>query len=91
MAVRRKFDLTYHCGLHARPSTALAGMVKRYNAKVKVINSRGETAHADSVIEVLSLGVQPGSVEFEAEGKDAEQVMEAISGWINKLNTENMW
>jgi phosphotransferase system HPr (HPr) family protein len=86
----KKFDLTYKCGMHARPCAALLTLVKPFNAKVIVINSRGQRANASSIIEMLSLGAI-GEITFEVEGKDEEKAIETIAGFIHKLNTDNSW
>ena len=52
----------------------------------------GGKAHVDSVLEMLSLGVQSGSeVIFEAEGGDAEKVLQEIENFIHTLNTKEHW
>lgn len=88
--MKKTFNLTYACGLHARPSAHLSKLVKEFDAKV-IVERQGRKAHADSVIEVLSLGVQAGEVTFEAEGKDAEKAMVAIENFIKTLNENNHW
>lgn len=88
--MKKIFNLTYAQGLHARPSTVLVQLVKRFDAEVNVIH-RNKKASADSIIEVLSLGVQSGEISFEATGKDAEKVLEEIEKFINKLNTDHNW
>jgi len=82
--VVKTFNLTYSCGLHARPCTTLAKILKNFDAKVTI----NDQVDAGSVLQVLSLGVQPGLVAFKAEGKDEEVVMEAIADFIDKLNKE---
>lgn len=88
--MKKTFNLTYACGLHARPSTHLAKLVKEFDAKV-IVERQGRKAHADSIIEVLSLGVQAGEVTFETEGNDAEKAMSAIENFIKTLNENNHW
>jgi phosphotransferase system HPr (HPr) family protein len=88
--MKKSFNLTYTCGLHARPSAALVQLVKGFDAEVTVVYNNGR-AHADSIIDVLSLGVHSGEVSFEATGNDAEKVLEEIGKFIHKLNTDHNW
>ncbi|MCK9458437.1 MAG: HPr family phosphocarrier protein [Proteobacteria bacterium] len=83
--------LTYPCGLHARPCTALAALIKPFSAKVILVHN-GERAHVSSVLEMLSMGIQSGSeIIFEAEGNDAEKVLQEIGNFIHTLNTKEHW
>jgi phosphotransferase system HPr (HPr) family protein len=88
--MRKTFNLTYACGIHARPSASLVSLVKKFDAKVHVIKD-SQKANARSILEVLSMGIQPGEVTFESEGKDAEEVMEEIEKFIHILSTEHHW
>lgn len=88
--MKRTFVMTYPSGMHARPSTALYHLLKNFDCKIW-INHRNERVDAKNVIGVLSLGVQPGNVEFEAEGTEAETALNAVGDFIHTLNTEHHW
>jgi phosphocarrier protein len=89
--MRQTFPFTYACGLHARPCTALVALIKPFAAKV-MLYYNDEKANANSVIEMLSMGAQGGGeLTFEAEGKDAEKVLEKIAEFIDTLNTKEHW
>ena len=83
-------SLTYPQGLHARPSTALFHLLKNFKCKIWLIH-KGERVEATNVLGVLSCGVQPGKVEFEAEGQDAEEALRSVERFVYKLNTEHHW
>ena len=83
----KTFDLTYPSGLHARPSTTLSKIAKESDCKITVINNYGERANAHSIISILALGVQPGKVTFEVDGKNEKLVMETITSFVEKLNS----
>lgn len=86
-----RLQLTYKFGLHARPSTALYHLVKKHNAKV-FIEHDGKKAAADSIIDVLSLGIRPpAEIDFTADGPDSEAVLNEIEQFINNLNTREDW
>ncbi len=89
--MKQTFAFIYACGLHARPCTALAALVKPFSAKVMLLYN-GEKAHVNSVLEMLSMGAQGGGeLTFEAEGNDAEKVLQKIGDFINTLNTKEHW
>jgi phosphotransferase system HPr (HPr) family protein len=87
-----RFELTYSCGLHARPALALYNLAKLFDAKIIIKNiSTGKKDTLDSIFNILTLGIQPGTIEFETTGKQDKEAMEAISKFINNLNIDNSW
>jgi phosphocarrier protein NPr len=69
-------------GLHARPSSAVARLAKRFDAKVTLV-WKTYKANAASILELLSLGASSGdSVEIEASGAEAEEALLAVSELI---------
>ena len=88
--LKQTFKLTYAYGLHARPCAALVSLVKPFSSKVKLVNG-SEKADTHSILEMLFMGIQSGDVTFEAEGEDAEKVLQKIGEFINMLNTEKHW
>ena len=48
-------------GLHARPATLLAGMVKKAGAKARLTRDDGRSADATKLMELLSLGLTRGT------------------------------
>lgn len=64
--------------LHARPSSALARLAMRFDAKV-TLAWKTSKANAASILELLALGAPSGgSVEIEASGAEAEEALLAI-------------
>jgi phosphotransferase system HPr (HPr) family protein len=69
-------------GLHARPSSAVARLAMRFDAKVTLV-WKTYKANAASILELLSLGASSGdSVEIEASGAQAEEALLAVSELI---------
>lgn len=65
-------------GLHARPATALIGVVKRFRSEI-VIRHGDKTANAKSLIGLLSLGATRGAaLTVVASGDDADAALAAI-------------
>jgi len=65
-------------GLHARPSSTLARLAMRFDAKVTLIWKTSK-ANAASILELLALGAPSGdSVEIEASGAQAEEALLAV-------------
>lgn len=75
----RRVTIANSTGLHIRPITLVAKLANQYRARIEVVKER-QRANAKSVLEMLSLGGQPGE-EFllEAEGEDAEAAVEALA------------
>ncbi|MDQ6748293.1 MAG: HPr family phosphocarrier protein [Candidatus Dormibacteraeota bacterium] len=69
--------VTDPAGLHARPAAVLVQTVGRYQARVRVEHgSRG--ADARSILQLLGLGVRPGSqLTVSAEGADEADALAA--------------
>ncbi len=75
----RRVTVANNTGLHIRPITLVAKLASQYSARIEVVKD-AQRANAKSVLELLSLGGQPGE-EFvlEAEGEDAEAALEALA------------
>jgi phosphocarrier protein len=65
-------------GLHARPCLAIRKTVGDFDAKVTV-KFNGQTAGADSVLELLSLAVDQGDqLVLSASGPQADEALDAL-------------
>ena len=65
-------------GLHARASAKFVETVERFDARAWVSRD-GMRVAADSIMGLLSLAASQGSeVELEAEGREAEALIEAL-------------
>lgn len=69
-------------GLHARPAELVARTALKFKSNVELING-SLRVDAKSILHVLTLGAQRGTqLTIEAEGDDAEQVVEALESLI---------
>jgi phosphotransferase system HPr (HPr) family protein len=76
--ITKTLTLTNKVGLHARPAALLVQTAAKFVSAVQV-RCNGHSADAKRILQVLQLGVEYGStVEVEATGDDAEQVVAAI-------------
>lgn len=81
-AIVRVLEITNKKGLHARASAKFVQTVERYDADVKVTRA-GETVGGNSIMGLMMLAAGPGtSITVEAKGKDAAEVVDAISTLI---------
>lgn len=65
-------------GLHARPASIFVREASKFKSTIKVRNG-GREANAKSILNVLTLGADQGSViTISAEGEDAEQALQAL-------------
>ena len=82
-AVVRKLDICNRKGLHARASAKFVQTVERFDADVRVMRN-GEAVGGTSIMGLMMLAAAAGtSIIVEATGKDAAQVVEALSVLIN--------
>lgn len=65
-------------GLHARPAAVLAGLAKKFSAKVELIKDN-DSANAKSVVGIMRLNVNfQDKVQLRAVGKDAVEALAEI-------------
>ena len=83
-ALVRIFKISNKKGLHARASAKFVQAVERFDAVVKV--TRGsETVGGNSIMGLMMLSAAPGtSITVEAKGKQAAEVLDAISALITR-------
>jgi phosphocarrier protein HPr len=69
-------------GLHLRAVARLVRVANIYHCDIAFKN-RGRTASAKSLLGILALALPKGSeLEIEAEGKDANEAIQAIRGLV---------
>lgn len=74
----RKLTLTNKRGLHARAATKLVQCCQPFDARVFVCRG-AQQAEATNIMALLMLGAPCGTeLDINAEGADAEAVLEAI-------------
>ena len=70
------------CGLHLRAVAQLVRVANSFDCSIAVKN-KGRVASAKSLLNILALAVPKcGELEIEAEGKDADQAIDAIQGLV---------
>ncbi|TVR40492.1 MAG: HPr family phosphocarrier protein [Planctomycetota bacterium] len=80
--IERSVTISNKMGLHARPSTAIAGAAGNFSSQVW-LEKEGLSVDAKSVLELLMLAAECGStVTISAEGDDAEAAVDAIVSLI---------
>ena len=88
-ALVRIFEISNKKGLHARASAKFVQTVERFEAVVTVKRG-GETVGGNSIMGLMMLSAAPGtSITVEAKGKEAAEVMEAISALIKRRFDED--
>jgi phosphocarrier protein HPr len=82
-AVVRKLVICNRKGLHARASAKFVQTVEKFDADVRV--TRGsETVGGTSIMGLMMLAAASGcSITVEATGREAAEVIEALSALIN--------
>jgi len=71
--------------LHARPAATFVKTALRFRSRVTV-GADGKVADAKSILAVLALGAQGGSVlRLSAEGDDAPDALSALAACVSGL------
>ncbi len=79
-ALTRQVKILNPAGLHARPSLAVAQIVRSSQSKVQIRTPWKTTIDAADVLQLLSLGASQGTeLTLSATGPDAEQVLDALA------------
>ncbi len=82
MVLRRHVTIRNSRGLHARAAAKLVALAEQYSACVNVLRD-GQSVPACSIMGLMMLGAGPGSpITIEAEGWDAKEALEAITGLV---------
>lgn len=82
MVLRRTLKIINSRGLHARAAAKLVAVAERYSACLNVSRA-GQSVPACSIMGLMMLGAGQGSeVTIDAEGWDAREALDAISGLI---------
>ena len=82
-AVIRKLPISNRKGLHARASAKFVQTVEKFDADVRVTRC-GETVGGTSIMGLMMLAASPGtSITVEATGKEAAEVIDALTALIN--------
>src|SRR6201996_6531779 len=82
-AVVRELTICNKKGLHARASAKFVQTVEKFDADVRVMRC-GETVGGTSIMGLMMLAAASGtSITVEATGKEAAEVVEALTALIN--------
>ncbi len=69
-------------GLHARPSSEIVKIVRKYNSKLKIIKDNIEV-DGSSVMELMTLAAEKGQkLILKAEGEDEEMLISELYKFI---------
>jgi phosphotransferase system HPr (HPr) family protein len=81
--LKQEFEIQNKVGLHARPAAVLVQTANKFRSNI-TIGKDGKAVSAKSILGVLSLGAEKGSViTVEINGADEKEAMEAIQELVN--------
>ncbi len=76
-------------GIHARPADLIVRLAKQYQSKIEFLKDN-QRVDAKSILDLLTLGAVQGTpLTIEAEGSDAEQVLDALTELFASNFAEN--
>jgi phosphocarrier protein HPr len=77
--------LTNTVGLHARPAALFVQTAARFNETNIRIVKGDQVRDAKSILQVLTLGVGPGtSITIQADGPEAEEALAALADLVER-------
>jgi phosphocarrier protein HPr len=80
--VRRTFPIVNKLGLHARAAAQLVKLTEQFSSDVK-IGKDDQVVNGKSIMGLMMLAASSGSsIEVEADGDDAEAMLDAIGALI---------
>jgi phosphotransferase system HPr (HPr) family protein len=80
--VRRSFEIVNKLGLHARAAAQLVKLAEQFSSEVK-IGRDDQMVNGKSIMGLMMLAASQGSViVIEAEGDDAEAMLDAAGALI---------
>jgi phosphocarrier protein len=81
---RRQVDVTNTLGVHLRAAAKFVALTQEFRADVWVV-SDGRKVSGKSVLDLATLAAECGSrLELEADGPDAEAVIDALTSLIER-------
>ena len=84
MVSRAEVEIQNSLGLHARPSSKFVSTAKKYQSRISV-KKGSHVVNGKSVMGLMTLAAARGSrVIIEAEGQDAEELVEALERLIRE-------
>ena len=82
MSATRSVEIVNERGLHARASAKFVKLAASFDAEVRV-SKDDNSVDARSIMGLMMLAAGPGSeIAIEAEGKEAEQAIEALAALV---------
>lgn len=82
--MRRTFTIENKLGLHARAAAQLVKLAEQFTSEVR-IGKDDQVVNGKSIMGLMMLAASEGStIEVEAIGDDAEQMLDAIGELIAK-------
>lgn len=80
--MQRTFRIKNRLGLHARAAAQLVQLVAGFKAELTIVKD-GQTVNGKSIMGLMMLAASQGAtIEVDANGEDAEQMLEAIEALI---------
>ncbi len=89
MVVERQIVVELESGLQARPAALFVQEANRFDSDV-FVEKDGKKVNAKSIMGIMSLAVASGAeVTLQADGKDEEQAVEALSAFVEKKDLKS--
>jgi len=81
--VKRSYEIVNKLGLHARAAAQFVKLATKYDAELTIAKD-GQAVNGKSIMGIMMLAAGIGStIELEAEGADAEALLDALGELIS--------
>ena len=88
-SLSKTLEIKNKLGLHARAAALLVQTINKFDAEVMIAKD-GQTVDGRSIMGVLTLAATQGStIQLEARGREAENVLAAVEKLIDNKFFEN--
>jgi phosphocarrier protein HPr len=88
-SLSKTLEIKNKLGLHARAAALLVQTINKFDAEVMIAKD-GQTVDGRSIMGVLTLAATQGStIQVEARGREAENVLAAVEKLIDNKFFEN--
>ena len=80
--VKRSYEIVNELGLHARAAAQFVKLAASYEAELTIAKD-GQAVNGKSIMGIMMLAASVGTtIDLEAEGKDAEALLDALGALI---------
>lgn len=83
--VEKSVTIINKTGMHARPASQFVKLITKYKSNIQLVKG-DRSANAKSLINILSLGINAGTViNVKVDGEDEKEALDVIVDFLANL------